>query len=844
MRDLFQNILIASVHGSVMIAVILFVRAIPVKIPRKYFCFLWMLTGLRLLMPFEIQSPFSLQPELPPVMLRTSRFREIAPWIWAALVSCFALYLLYTYFRTKWRVRDAMRIQGGWESDKIETAFVLGFLRPKIYIPMGMPDYVNENILAHERTHLDKGDHWFKMVGFLALALHWFNPLVWVAYCCLSKDIELACDERVIQFMDVEERRAYASSLLCCSSNHTHYGACPVAFGEVSIKGRVQAVMNYRRPRFIISFLGILATCFVAVCLFPMPSNQRSTLEWAQELNAEDIAYMEVISYMEDSADPYQRLEGEDMTPMVELIQASSGKYWDAGGNLPEAQEILRVTMTDGTIHTVSNSGNELLIIDGDAYKASTAWLDSWNLGGIRDPRQERPKSTSPYIRQRWAQDLKATDVARIDLTCNDEERPFASFTGEAVKPLVEMLNAIDGEFAAEPIVSGRTQDIYPSTLYVFMEDDTRYTVEKIAGAECNYIAVDGSCFVCDDELFNRFPETGTGPWPEGHIIEGSPPEEEIPQDQISWPKNIAPEAPQIPRPEGYTTYDWMVNLKAEDVDYIEFVDLYRIEAPYRRYDGAEIQEVIDLFQANQCYEYTPAAEWPGFFSSEFHIMMKDGTAHTVCSIYSTVTVIDGAAFGTFSDWLNNAWPDYGDEPLPENWGEMKASRNYIYPENEASVLSTSAYEAGKENLDHQYHTNVEMGCVERGYEIGRNVIRLSATDATSTGLTLNAYWPGSAVGAQLKVKQQYFLEQWWENPYDGTKGYDVMKAGSLILAPEQSLLSGDTAHWTIRWKDFYGSLEPGFYRIGMTIYEEIDGTVQNETIAYAKFSLPDSEAP
>ena len=298
---------------------------------------------------------------------------------------------------------------------------------------------------------------------------------------------------------------------------------------------------------------------------------------------------------------------------------------------------------------------------------------------------------------------------------------------------------------------------------------------------------------------------------------------------------------PRIPRPEGYTTYDWMVNLKAEDVDSIEFVDLDRIEAPYRRYEGEEIQEVIDLFQANQCYEYEPAAQWPGFFSSEFHIIMKDGTAHTVCSIYSTLTVIDGAAFRTI---LNTAWPESGDGPLPENWEEMKASRNYVHPENEASILSTSDYEAGRDALDHEYNTNVEMGCIERGYDIGRNVVRLSATDASSTGLTLNAnWWPGSAVGAQLKIKAQYFLERWHEDPYDGSKGYSVMQTDNLILAPEQPLLSGNTV-WHINWKDSYGRLEPGYYRIGMTIYEEIGGAVQNETIAYAKFSLTDSGEP
>ena len=94
---------------------------------------------------------------------------------------------------------------------------------------------------------MEKGDHWIKMIGFVALALHWFNPLVWVAYVLLCKDIEIACDQRVVQFMELDERKAYSSALLLCSTNRVHYAACPVAFGEVSVKYRIQSVLNYRK---------------------------------------------------------------------------------------------------------------------------------------------------------------------------------------------------------------------------------------------------------------------------------------------------------------------------------------------------------------------------------------------------------------------------------------------------------------------------------------------------------------------------------------------------------------------------------------------------------------------
>lgn len=283
MESLFSNILTASFHGSIVILVVILLRVLLKKAPRKFICFLWLLAGLRLLMPFEIQSSLSLQPmpevaqvrqwqspavsdptpretfpeppaerqeaQLPqtsetpvhPVTTKTPtverpkptlNWKGLIPYAWLFVAACFGFYTIYAYLSLKYKVREAVKIRGGWECDRIETAFILGFIRPKIYIPMGLSPTVRKHILAHERTHLEKGDHWFKMIGFLALALHWFNPLVWVAYVLLCKDIELACDERVVQFMDLEERKSYSAALLSCSTNRAHFAACPWPLGR------------------------------------------------------------------------------------------------------------------------------------------------------------------------------------------------------------------------------------------------------------------------------------------------------------------------------------------------------------------------------------------------------------------------------------------------------------------------------------------------------------------------------------------------------------------------------------------------------------------------------------
>ncbi|MBR4989666.1 MAG: M56 family metallopeptidase [Oscillospiraceae bacterium] len=268
MAQFLNNLLTASIHGSIVILAVILLRLVLRKTPKKYICLLWLLAGIRLLMPIEIRSDLSLQPEF---TLPGWNLPAILPWVWSAVVVCFGIYSLTSYLKLKDKVREAVRIRGGWECDKIDTAFILGFIKPRIYIPMGMNHQARKHILEHERTHLDKGDHWIKMIGFLALALHWFNPLVWVAYILLCKDIEMACDERVVQFMELEERKSYSAALIACSSKQLYFSANPVAFGEVSVRQRILSVLNYKKPSFWISLLGVVAFFFVAVCLVTSP---------------------------------------------------------------------------------------------------------------------------------------------------------------------------------------------------------------------------------------------------------------------------------------------------------------------------------------------------------------------------------------------------------------------------------------------------------------------------------------------------------------------------------------------------------------------------------------------
>jgi len=298
--------------------------------------------------------------------------------------------------------------------------------------------------------------------------------------------------------------------------------------------------------------------------------------------------------------------------------------------------------------------------------------------------------------------------------------------------------------------------------------------------------------------------------------------------------------AETLPLIENYQAYQWLAALKAEEVAYIEFLNLDDTELPYRRYEGEEIQEVIDLLQGKMCVEYTPLLEyepivqWPGYYSREFHVVMRDGSVHTVCSVYSTVTVIDGTGFSTISAWLNNLWPDSGNAPLPENWIEEAAARDYHVAKDSISTLSTQSHDEQRFQLDQSYNTDVEFGSRSRHYPIGRGGIELSAPEATKAGVSLRACWTGTGTNPRLQVQPQYWLETWQED----AGSYLPLDGGRFLSDTPLELLPDNTRCWYLSWEETCGLLESGHYRIGMTFCEEYNGQIQNETTCYAKFTV------
>ena len=320
MKAVFELFLSASFFGSVMILLVVAARFALRKAPRGIFWLLWVLVGLRLLIPFRIESDLSLQPSFesvtpaptvavqpqqtpapvpaipedvaaPDVLLgdvvinydndavsvpeqRQIDYMEVTAWVWAVGVVTMAGYTVVTYLLLKRKLKDAAPVgEDVYESDAIDSPFLLGYVKPAVYLPKGISDEDRPYILAHERCHMDRFDNWVKLAGFLCVGLPWFNPLVWLGYHLLCRDIEMACDEAVVRHMDLSSRKGYSAALVSCSTERK-FGACPVAFGEVSVKQRVLSVLNYRKPGFWISLSCVAVIGFTAVCFMTTPADR------------------------------------------------------------------------------------------------------------------------------------------------------------------------------------------------------------------------------------------------------------------------------------------------------------------------------------------------------------------------------------------------------------------------------------------------------------------------------------------------------------------------------------------------------------------------------------------
>ena len=310
MSELFLSIFNTAVTAGWLVLAVLVARLLLKYAPGWAKCALWAIVGLRLIWPFELESILSLVPSaqtLPPAELYdytpeihtgiyvvnstinpvfTETFLSgpqnsvnplqvvvmVASVLWIIGMVAMAGYALVSYLRLRHRVEVSIPAgEGVYLCDAISSPFILGLVKPKIYLPSELPRDQWDAILSHERAHLARRDHWWKPLGFVLLTVFWFHPLLWVAYILLCRDVELACDEKVIKDLSPEEKQAYSQILLECSMPRKWITACPLAFGETSVKQRIKAVLHYKKPTLWIIIAALVICSVLAVCFLTDP---------------------------------------------------------------------------------------------------------------------------------------------------------------------------------------------------------------------------------------------------------------------------------------------------------------------------------------------------------------------------------------------------------------------------------------------------------------------------------------------------------------------------------------------------------------------------------------------
>ena len=326
MTDVFLRIVELSWQAGVLAQAVMLARLALRRAPKWAVCLLWVLVAVRLMLPISLQSPVSLQAAQSPVtaalyelpqtqeaaqkpdeVLSGGSAEPVTPLppteivtaqpvpapksvmtvsllsaIWLAGVVMMLTYMLVSYLGIYRRVCTAVRLEdnvyrcGSWG-----TPFVLGLLRPRIYVPEGMDDAALPQVLAHERCHIRRGDHLVKPLAFLLLALHWFNPVLWAAYVLLGRDMENACDERVLRGVDGAGRAAYSQALVACAVRQRPAAVCPLAFGEVAVQERVKNAMNGKKPAVWAAVLLVIAAAVIAVCFLTSPGRREPSADGA-----------------------------------------------------------------------------------------------------------------------------------------------------------------------------------------------------------------------------------------------------------------------------------------------------------------------------------------------------------------------------------------------------------------------------------------------------------------------------------------------------------------------------------------------------------------------------------
>ena len=461
MAAVFLKLLNLSISASWLVLAVLVLRLVSKRSPKWMNVLLWGIVALRLVLPFSVESALSLIPSAETVSPAVVQFdpaptitsgvsiidnavnpslsehfaavptmsvnplyvwTEIAGWVWLIGLGTMLLYALVSYLRLRRRVRVSLPVQDHiYLCDAISSPFILGVVKPHIYLPSTLDEVQRQNVLSHERAHLTRRDHWWKPLGFALLAVYWFNPVLWLAYTLLCRDIELACDERVIRTMDESAVKTYSTVLLACSMPRKAVITCPLAFGEVGVKERVKNALHYKKPAFWVVAASVAVCVVVAVCFLTNPPTDTDAAGLIG-FHRERVTYADVTD--ENGAQPSNvQLTAEETDAVYALLDTLQYKRLGTASAMQDCYARLYFISAAGERCEVMLSEREMLVnpITGGKtarlyeLRSGSTELRDYLLGciGASDAAEEEMKTlTDPKLGRRLTVPVKWDELA------------------------------------------------------------------------------------------------------------------------------------------------------------------------------------------------------------------------------------------------------------------------------------------------------------------------------------------------------------------------------------------------------------------------------------------------
>ena len=447
MSGIFLKLLNLSISASWLVLVVLALRLVLKRAPKWVNVLLWGMVALRLMLPFSIESALSLIPSAETLSPEVVRFDPaptitsgvelidnavnpslsesfaaaplasvnplyvwtyLAGWVWLIGLAAMLLYALVSYLRLRRRVSASIPLRENiYVCDEVASPFILGILRPRIYLPSALDEAQRGSVLSHERAHLARRDHWWKPLGFALLAVYWFNPLLWLAYTLLCRDIELACDERVLCGMDAGQVKDYSSALLACSVPRRMLAACPLAFGEVGVGARVKNALRYKKPAFWVVAASVAVCVVVAVCFLTNPRTDTDAAGLVG-FHREQVTYADVTD--ESGAQPSSvQLTAEETDAVYALLDTLQYNRLGAASAMQDCYARLYFISAAGERCEIMLSEREMLvnpITDGKTarlyeLRSGSTELRDYLFGciGASEPAEEEMKTmTEPTL--------------------------------------------------------------------------------------------------------------------------------------------------------------------------------------------------------------------------------------------------------------------------------------------------------------------------------------------------------------------------------------------------------------------------------------------------------------